>query len=162
APAQPMEARILVARGDLLLDHSITGTLRINANSAVNIQSSIIDAGSQTETAYSDENADGSGGPLTVINSTFIGQVHARQIPLASNVIFLSALHPIDLWTAPVSADQLQQGCVRFSYVPQGSRVPRPYRCYSGPLSPAFTSLRFGDPGYCQLTQRSGTAILQG
>jgi hypothetical protein len=40
--------------------------------------------------------------------------------------------------------------------------VPRPYRCYSGPLSPAFTSLRFGDPGYCQLTGRSGTAILQG
>jgi hypothetical protein len=162
APAQPMEARISVARGDLVLDHSITGPLRINANSAVNIQSSIIDAGSQTEIAYGDENAAGSGGPLTVINSTFIGQVHARQIPLASNVIFLSALHTIDLWTAPVSADQLQQGCVRFSYVPQGSRVPRPYRCYSGPLSPAFTSLRFGDPGYCQLTHRSGTAILQG
>jgi hypothetical protein len=99
---------------------------------------------------------------LTITNSTVVGQVHARQILLASNVIFLSATQAADSWGAPVSADQLQQGCVRFSYVPPGSRVPRAYRCYSGPLAPEFTSLRFGDPGYCQLTAASGNAILEG
>ena len=45
--------------------------------------------------------------------------------------------------------------------------MPRAFRCYPGPndtapTAPAFTSLRFGDPGYCQLAPQSGAAILQG
>jgi hypothetical protein len=162
APAQPMAPRVLVVEGSVVIDHSITGPLRIDANSAVTIQDSIVDAGSQYEIAYADEDCAAAGGPLTITNSTVIGQVHARQVPLASNVIFLALLSPGDVWPAPVSVDQLQQGCVRFSYVPPGSRVPSPYRCYSGPLAPAFTSLRFGDAGYCQLNSRSGDSILKG
>ncbi len=50
---------------------------------------------------------------------------------------------------------------MRFSYVPDGSRTPRHYNCQpakgtpSECVEPTFTSLRYGDPGYCQLLQRS-------
>jgi hypothetical protein len=63
---------------------------------------------------------------------------------------------------APVIADQLQQGCVRFCYVPPRSRLPRCFNCYpvaNQPSSPAFTSLRFGDPGYCQLADSAGLLL---
>ena len=41
------------------------------------------------------------------------------------------------------------------------------YRCHpaaddAAPVFPAFTSLRFGDAGYCQLAKQSGPEILQG
>jgi hypothetical protein len=166
---QPMGPRICVEAEDVSieLDHSITGPLRIASSCNVSIEASIIDAGSPYEIAYADENCAQSGGPVTVTNTTFIGQVHARQIVLASNTIFDALTDALDVWSAPVSADQLQQGCVRYSYVPPGSRVPRPYACYPGPnvaapLVPAFTSVRFGDAGYCQLAEASGAAILSG
>jgi len=86
---------------------------------------------------------------------------------LGSNTLFVAELATLDSWGYPVFADQLQQGCVRFSYVPAGSQVPRAYRCHpsandAAPVVPAFTSLRFGDAGYCQLAQQSGVEILQG
>jgi hypothetical protein len=169
APAQAMGPRISVEAEDVSieLDHSITGPLRIASSCNITIESSIVDSGSQYEIAYVDENCINSGGQLTVTNSTIVGQVHARQIVLASNTIFLGLADAADVWTAPVTADQLQQGCVRYSYVPPGSRVPRPFKCYPGPnaiapLVPAFTSLRFGDAAYCQLASESGPAILSG
>jgi hypothetical protein len=169
APAQAMGPRLCVEAEDLVvaIDHIITGPLRIRSSSSVTIESSIVDSGSPSEIAYADETCTGSGGALTVTNTTIIGQVHTRLIELASNTIFDAVVQLGSTWNAPVTADQLQQGCVRFSYVPPGSRVPRPYNCYPGPntvapLVPAFTSRRFGDAGYCQLARLSGTAILQG
>jgi hypothetical protein len=169
APAQVMGPRIVVEAEDVSveIDHSITGPLRIAASSNVSLEASIVDAGSQFEIAYADQDCRASGAPLTVTNTTFIGQVHAKQIALASNTIFLALADAADVWNAAVTADQLQQGCVRYSYVPPGSRVPRPYNCYPGPntaapLVPAFTSLRFGDAGYCQLASASSPAILSG
>ena len=50
---------------------------------------------------------------------------------------------------------------MRYSYVPYGSRTPRCYQCQvqeSGEEDmeePVFTSLRYGDPGYCQLLLRA-------
>jgi hypothetical protein len=97
-----------------------------------------------------------------VVTSTIIGKVHVQLMQLASNTIFFAKLDPLDQWIAPVVADQLQQGCVRFCYVPPGSQVPRVFNCYpvaGKPSTPAFTSLRFGDPGYCQLTDWSGLIV---
>jgi hypothetical protein len=74
-----------------------------------------------------DDNA--AGGMLTVTNSTIIGKVHARRFKLISNSILEAALAPAETWQAAVMATQKQQGCVRFSYVPPGSRTPRRYRC---------------------------------
>jgi hypothetical protein len=162
-PALHSEAQDL----SIEIDNSITGPLRISAENTVTITASIVDAGGSTEVAYAYPAADDFGAPLTITASTVIGKVATRQMTLASNTIFLAGLKEDDLWTAPVNVERLQQGCVRFSYVPPGSQVPRAFRCYPGPTdtsptAPAFTSLRFGDPGYCQLAPQSGAAILQG
>lgn len=130
------------------------------------------------------------GAALTVENSTIVGKVHTKLLELASNSIFFSRLTQTDLWKSPVWAERRQQGCVRFSYVPLNSLVPRLYRCQpdlaltelataSGkdswsdlPLAeqqviqarllPQFTSLQYGNPAYCQLSQRSAIEIRQG
>ncbi len=149
------------------IDNSITGPLHISAENTVTITASIVDAGGSTEVAYAAPGARDFGAPLTITASTVIGKIATRQMTLASDTIFLAGLTEDDTWTAPVNVERLQQGCVRFSYVPPGSQVPRAFRCYPGPndtapTAPAFTSLRFGDPGYCQLAPQSGAAILQG
>jgi hypothetical protein len=87
-------------------------------------------------------------GSTIIRRTTAIGVVHVDVMTEASDCIFLD----------PLTCDRRQAGCVRFSYVPAGSLTPRRYRCQpadGGPdAPPSFTSLRFGDPGYCQL-QRS-------
>jgi len=145
------------------IDHSILGAIRIGSGNTVSLTTCIVDALSPSDVAYACHlDAMAAGSPLTVVNSTVIGKVHTELMTLASDSIFYAELAPLDLWTAPVITDQLQQGCVRFCYVPSGSRVPRLFHCYpvSGQVStPDFTSLRFGDPGYCQLTDRSGLIL---
>jgi len=67
-----------------------------------------------------------------------------------------------------VNADRRQQGCARFSYVPLDARAPRRYRCQpvsaddSARLHPQFTSERYGDAAYGQLSQRSAPEIRSG
>ncbi|MBZ5621699.1 MAG: hypothetical protein LAQ69_23675 [Acidobacteriia bacterium] len=55
---------------------------------------------------------------LIAERSTFFGPVLVKSLQ-ASEVIFNS----------PASVARTQDGCVRFSYVPPGSQVPRRYRC---------------------------------
>ena len=165
APAQPPLPSLWIEPGNIALqiDHSILGAIRIGSGSTVSLTTCIVDALGSSEVAYACYlDAASAGSPLTVINSTIIGKVHTEQMTLATDSIFYAELAPLDQWAAPVVVDQLQQGCVRFCYVPAGSRVPRLFHCYpvSGQVStPEFTSLRFGDPGYCQLTDRSGLIL---
>ena len=122
------------------------------------------------------------GPPATLERVTILGRSFFRKLPLASEVIF----------TDPVISSQLQQGCVRFSFVPDGSKTPQRYRCQpqlaidtvierearSGPVSaarknqikleiqqrlvPSFTSIHYGHPGYCQLRLSSPIEIRTG
>jgi hypothetical protein len=57
--------------------------------------------------------------PAWLERVTVIGSSRVRELPMASEVIF----------TGPVRSRRRQAGCVRFSYVPPGSRTPRRYRC---------------------------------
>jgi len=150
------------------INDSITGPVRAATLAAINLQNSIVDATDETEMAIAGTSGSDAGAPLTVSNTTIIGKVHVLTIQLASNTIFLSSLARLDLLPGPVIADRLQQGCVRFSYIPPGSQVPRPHQCQprnlndAGRVRPIFTSLRYGDPGYCQLSRRSAIEISQG
>lgn len=165
APAHPPLPSLWIASSNISIqaDHSILGAIRIGSGNTVSLTTCIVDALSPSEVAYACYlDAASAGSPLTVANSTIIGKVHAEQMTLASNSIFYAELASLDQWAGPVVVDQLQQGCVRFCYVPSGSRVPRLFHCYpvSGKIStPEFTSQHFGDPGYCQLTDRSGLAL---
>lgn len=150
------------------IDHSIIGSMRVSSNAEVRIASSIVDAGGETEVAYAGFIPGEPGPPMHVVNSTIIGKVRCRVVQLASNTIFFAALSPGDFWVHPVEAERLQEGCVRFSYVPPGSRVPTMYECQPESLDlaarvrPVFTSLRYGDAGYGQLSPHCAIEIREG
>jgi hypothetical protein len=89
--------------------------------------------------------------------STVLGRIVAESFD-ASNSIF----------TGEVSVQRRQTGCVRFSYVPPGSFVPRRFRCQPADgvtiarVTPRFTSLSYGQPGYAQLAPTCPTEISAG
>ena len=68
----------------------------------------------------------------------------------------------------PVVGSRQQEGCVRFSFLPSDAKVPRRYHCQpkdgspAGSLWPQFTSLHYGQPGYCQLHPSCAPEIRQG
>jgi hypothetical protein len=125
--------------------------------------------------------AGGEAGPPALIErSTLLGSIHVRELTRGSESIFLDV----------VEAERLQVGCMRFSYVPQGSRTPRRYRCQpslalaeraealglDGPgelppadragilrrVKPAFTAVLYGDPAYVQLAASTAEEIRTG
>jgi hypothetical protein len=154
------------------IDHSIVGGLRALKDATVLLTDSIVDATADTGIAFAapDESA---GGSLRVQNSTVIGKIHATLLPLASDSIFLASLASGDdpkKWPVAVQVEQRQEGCVRFCFVPPGSRVPRRYHCQpagdtdadAARVRPVFSSLRYGDPEYAQLSDRCAVEICRG
>lgn len=97
-------------------------------------------------------------GPRTVLErSTALGTLLVRTLSASDALL-----------TDPVEVERRQEGCVRFSYVMPGSQTPRRYRCQpdlalelvqgaarlavADRLRPRYTSVHFGDAGYCQLS----------
>ncbi len=133
-PVEPERPGLVVQPANnslrLVIDHSIVGPLRISSGMRdLTVRDSIVDAPESSTLASplasgplalaaSDDDA-GPGPTTTIERSTVFGAVHVKQMLLASEVIF----------TSQVLADQRQTGCVRFSFVPRGSRVPRCHRC---------------------------------
>ncbi|HET7271534.1 MAG TPA: hypothetical protein VFI90_10675, partial [Rubrobacter sp.] len=138
------------------IDRCILGGVRIEAGGEARITDSIIDATDTGNVAYAART--GPGGRLHIRNSTVIGGVNTDVLELGSNTIFLGR----------VIARRKQEGCVRFSFLPLGSEVPRRHHCRpedqaeAGRIRPQFTSLRYGDPGYCQLGRHCAEEIRRG
>jgi len=140
------------------IDHCIIGPLRIHERSSVSITDSIVDATNEAAPAFTAANGTDAGGTLQIADSTIIGTVHTFELKLASNSIFMS----------DVRSEKKQSGCVRFSYLPLTSVVPRRYRCQPQQESealrvrPQFTSLAYSDAGYGQLASRTAREIRTG
>jgi len=130
-PQQPGVPSLVVESGDVTLeiDRCIVGSLRVVRTAAVRIQDSIVDATAETELAYAGENDGQLGAPLEVINSTIFGRVHTAALELASNTLFMARELTGQPLAEPVFSEKRQSGCVRFSFLPAGSRVPRRFRC---------------------------------
>jgi hypothetical protein len=175
----PVPQSLLVEAADVGIElvSSISGPIGAVDGAHVSLRNSIVDAGADTAVAYADvlsfnntspPGPTESGAPLKVVNSTIIGKVNTLTMELASNTIFYADLLPGDSWPAPVYSERLQAGCVRFSYVPPGSRLPRLFRCQPADpadatrVRPIFTSLRYGDAAYCQLSTQCAVEIQQG
>src|SRR6202012_542424 len=62
-----------------------------------------------------DPGGDVFGPPTTLERVTVFGAMYVRELVLASEVIFVH----------PVVCQRRQAGCVRFSFVPEGSIIPR-------------------------------------
>jgi hypothetical protein len=150
------------------LERCITAPLHIVADAEISLRDCVVDATAQNLIAFRGPGADAlaPGGALTMESCTVIGKVHTQQFTLASDCIFAAELDAGDTWKAPLWAERRQQGCARFSYVPPGSRTPRRYHCQpegdDQQTWPEFTSLRYGDPGYCQLLQSVSDKIRRG
>ena len=82
-----------------------------------------------TELAYADHDGTQPGAPLQIVASTVIGRVHTAALELASNTIFFSERAAGGVLPEPVFSARKQIGCVRFSFLPAGSRVPRRFHC---------------------------------
>ncbi|NJP10281.1 MAG: hypothetical protein HC866_13065, partial [Leptolyngbyaceae cyanobacterium RU_5_1] len=167
--------------GHLSLDRTITGRLLIHPSVQIAIQDSIVDALADDQIALA-ASADGvqAAGLIKIACTTVLGQLHVSAMELVENSIL----------TGVAISDRTQTGCVRFSYLPPGSRAPRRYRCQPDlalaekarelelnsvenlpasersaiqtRLIPQFTSRRYSYPGYCQLSQRCAVEIQQG
>jgi hypothetical protein len=115
---------------------------------------------------------------LAILRTTVPGKILVHAIELAENSIF----------TGLVRVARSQAGCVRFCYVPEGSRTPRRYNCQpdlvkqavdedstipdtekaaerqreSDRVEPVFNSVRYGIPTYCQLADTCAEEIRRG
>jgi len=143
----------------IILDHAITGPIDSSlCDGVLQISDSIIDG--QWDTGLNCYQ-------INVINSTVFGKVKAVIVDVISNSIF----------TSPIIAKRRQNGCVRFSYIPKGSKIPRHYRCQpeylegakglgksdiETKITPRFTSMNFGEPGYSQLHKDTLKEIFEG
>jgi hypothetical protein len=169
-PGQANAASIIVETANTIveIDHCIVGGMRVAQGGQVTITNSIVDATLESGVAFAAIDGVSGGATLHVENSTLIGKVHTTLLTLASNSIFLAQQLQGDGWQAPVWSDRRQEGCVRFSYLPLASRGPRRYRCLpatdadAARVRPNFTSLRYGDPGYCQIGRSSALEIREG
>lgn len=169
-PAQAAGPRLVVETANTLVtaEDCILAPVRAVDTARVLLRNCILDATSETEIVYEGVAEDAPGAVLEIINSTVTGKLHALAMPLASNTIFLSRLEEADGWPVPLRVMRLQEGCVRFSFVPPGSVVPRCFHCQpeapeqAAKLRPVFRSLRYGDPDYGQLDDRCAREIREG
>ena len=136
-----------------LEDCIVTGRIRMPENVRLILKNCLIDAGAQSTVAIARTNAGDPAGALRMENCTVIGRVHVRVMELVSNSILLAS---------EVTAESRQQGCVRFSWLPEGALVPRPHRCVSGGVRPQFVARHYGYTGYGQLSLLTPDAIRSG
>jgi hypothetical protein len=171
ASADP-SLRVLSPVATVTIDHSIVGAIRADRDARVVVTDGIVDATGEAEVAFASTAGDDEfGGTVTLEQVTVIGRIKAEALKLVSNTILLAELpevvDPGD-WPGPVVARRRQEGCVRFSFVPPGSRTPPRFHCQperesdAARVEPILTSARYGDPGYCQLADTTSSLIREG
>lgn len=142
---------------EVAVESSIAGALVVPADArSITVTDSIVDAGAATDGAITAGAATAATTKLDISRSTVVGRTNVRELE-ASDVIF----------TGRVDTAQTQAGCVRFSFVPFGSRTPRRHRCQPdlairagldpARMQPSFTARDYGQPAYLQL--RTATPV---
>ena len=166
------------------LDHCVVGPVVAVEGADVTANDSVLDACTDGEIAFCGRAAAGGGGLLTVSAAadrltgdgltpgghltldacSVLGKVHAQRLDVSDSLLLAARTGAADPWPAPVWAERRQVGCVRFSFVPPGSRTPRRFHCAGADPAqrPFHTSLRYGDPGYMQLHRSTHAAIRTG
>lgn len=187
APSRPFEPSLELTSftGRVEIAHSILGSVLVMQEKyaepvSVRITDSILDATDHDQDALSAGDCCIAPVILRILRTTVFGQVLTHQIDLAENTIFAGL----------VTVARRQTGCVRFCYVPTGSRTPRRYNCQPDlveavvngefaanlddrerPLAlererfrvePLFNSERYGASTYCQLSDLCAEEIRRG
>ena len=92
-------------------------------------------------------------GRTHIDSSTIFGKVDVHRLDASEALI-----------TAEVNVTDNQNGCFRFSAANNQSRLPRPYESYLfiKDTNHWFTSRRFGDPGFAQLSDTAPEILKRG
>jgi hypothetical protein len=163
------------ALGSLTLSNStVAGTVRVGEGAATNpgvvvrivrSQCAAVGFGPAAATLeVVDSTLDAAGGAavvgagldLGVQGSTVVGAVRVRTLQ-GSSAIF----------DGRVVVENRQVGCLRYSYAPRGSRVPRRYRCSPSPTAdpatrPSYVATDRGSPSYRALAPGCAPEIAEG
>jgi hypothetical protein len=188
-PTRPAEPSLEIVDSllCLTLEHSIVGTILVERNAVLedplrlHASDSVIDATSTDRVALGAPQSDCADVSLTLRRCTVIGRIETESMELAENSLLLGT----------VLVCRRQKGCVRFCYVPPGSRTPRRFECQPDLIEqsvarqavtegldastrvallvaqrlrvqPQFDSLRYGTPTYCRLALDCAVEITTG
>lgn len=168
-PKRPGEASITLdgSRASVRIEHSIVGSIAVispprrGEPPALTLCDSVLDATGVDGLALAAPDEAVAYVEASFRRCTVIGEVRAHAIVLAEDSIF----------AGPVRVLRRQRGCMRFCYVPAGSRTPRRFHCQPDlaldgvPVAdaavreevllrvvPQFRSLRYPSPDYARLS----------
>jgi hypothetical protein len=135
----------------LCIESSIMGPILIRGNGYVEasaVSDSIVQSVDATVNAIEIKT-----GRTHIDRSTIFGQADLHRLE-ASEALF----------THLVNVTDTQNGCFKFSAAPAISRLPHPFESFlfKEDTNHWFTSRRFGDPGYAQLSDTVPTNIMRG
>lgn len=135
----------------LCIEHSITGPIALRAGGQIetaSIADSIVQSVEPGGAAIALDS-----GLLELERVTVFGPVRAHRLYASESIL-----------TGLSAITDTQSGCFRFSAAPATSRLPRPYESFLFKTDEAhwFTSRRFGQPGYGQLSETAPEALQRG
>ncbi len=168
-PHSPEEPSLVLDRTTACveIDRTILGTIEVIGDEVgtdplpIHLRDSILDATGHDREALSAPDCRHAHAVLYAHRATVIGEVRTHAVQLAENSVFTGRLH----------VARRGVGCVRFSYVPPGSRTPRRHRCQPdlvGPdggaarVRPLLRGERYGTPWYGQLADGCAPEIRRG
>ncbi|MEV5674948.1 hypothetical protein [Streptomyces sp. NPDC052179] len=167
-PHSPEEPSLVLDRTTacVSVDHSIIGTIEVIGDEvshdppAIHLRDSVLDATGHDRAALSAPDCRHAHAVLHAHRTTVIGEVHTHAVEIAENSVFTGQLRVV----------RRGVGCLRFSYVPPGSRTPRRHRCQpdlvgaerAQEVRPLFTSERYGTPAYGRLVDGGPWQIRRG
>ncbi|MFB6853864.1 hypothetical protein ACWCOW_00855 [Streptomyces sp. NPDC001939] len=151
-PHSPDEPSIVLERTTacLQVEHSVLGTIEVIGDEVgedpldIHLRDSILDATGHDREALSAPDCRLAHAVLHAHRTTVIGEVHTHAVEIAENSVF----------TGKLQVARRGTGCLRYSYVPTGSRTPRRHRCQpdlTPGVRPLFAAVRYGTPWYGQL-----------
>lgn len=178
-PKRPGEPSITLdaTRAALRIAHSILGAIAVispprrGAPPSLELCDSILDATDLERVALGSPDEAVAYVEASFTRCTVIGEVQAHSIALAEDTVFASPLRVL----------RRQHGCVRFCYLPDGSRTPRRFHCQPDlaliavaavdttkraherlRVVPQFRSLRYTAPNYLRLADSCCDEIRSG
>ncbi|MGW6358851.1 hypothetical protein ACWFR5_27665 [Streptomyces sp. NPDC055092] len=162
-PHSPDEPSIVLDRTTacLQIEHSILGTIEVIGDEVgedpldIHLRDSILDATGHDREALSAPDCRLAHAVLHAHRTTVIGEVHTHAVEIAENSVF----------TGKLQVARRGIGCLRYSYVPAGSRTPRRHRCQpdlTPGVQPLFAAVRYGTPWYGQLADSCPEELRRG
>ena len=175
-PKRPGEPSVTLdgTRASLRVEHSIIGPISVisppqrGEPPRVQLCDSVLDATGPQRVAIGAPDEAVAYVATSIRRCTVIGEVQVHGIQLAEDSIFISLVRVL----------RRQLGCMRFCYVPPGSRTPQRFHCQPDlataavPLSqrpaetlrvtPLLRSLRYSTPNYVRLHDRCCDEIRSG